>query len=123
MSLETAVAEISKLSEEVQRLHAENECLLALAKFGRWCLSEHREHIGDLDGFDVEDHAIAFGLIARHDVREPCGEGCRCDDFPGICLRETDLAKLPEPPPRMVKTRYIYAGKGTPLPFPSDEEL
>lgn len=88
---------LKELSEEVQRLHAENKRLR---------------------------HEIACACNALRDSILVSGNDLKTNLHWVKRLEkviETDLGKLPEPPPRTVKTRYIYAGKGTPLPFPSDD--
>ena len=91
---ETAVDEVIKLSSEVQRLHAENDSLLALAKLGRWAIETGRY---DLEGRAIQKKAIEFGLIYEVIATESCGGECNCADFgewPIACLRLTDKAKV-----------------------------
>lgn len=61
-----------------------------LAAFGAWCLAEHREGFGDLDGGELQEKAKALGLIVPVTVAERCGDDCACADyadFPQECLR------------------------------------
>ena len=48
---------------------------------------------GDVDGGDLQDLAIACGLLTPVTATEPCGEGCWCaeyhGDFPVTCYRKT----------------------------------
>jgi hypothetical protein len=85
--------------EERDKLKADNARLLALARFGRWCLEESRIDFTEVDGGSIQDKAESLGLLANVIVMKPCGEECRCidyyDEFPAQCLRETDLAQLP----------------------------
>ena len=62
----------------------------ALTKFGLAVLEESRDELGDLDGGWLQDKAEELGLLVRVPVTEPCGELCRCDDFPMDCLRYSD---------------------------------
>lgn len=48
----------------------------------------------DIDGGDVQDAAVEFGLLQAFEVSEPCGESCVCveyGDFPQVCYRKTKL--------------------------------
>lgn len=73
-----------------------SEINLKFAAFGRWILTQHRGNlndIGDLDGGEIQDAAIRFGLLHEVEVTEPCSEDCcNCaeyyDEFPAKCLRE-----------------------------------
>jgi len=58
-----------------------------LAKFALAVLQESRVELADLDGGWLQDKAEALGLLVRVPVTEPCGEKCRCEDFPQDCLR------------------------------------
>ena len=50
---------------------------------------------GDVDGGFLQDTAIKHGLLAAHEVTEPCNpEGCHCaeyGDFPQTCYRQTAM--------------------------------
>ena len=44
----------------------------------------------DADGGEIQDTALALGLVVRTTVDAPCGETCRCaeyGDFPATCFR------------------------------------
>ena len=58
-----------------------------LEKFALAVLAESRDSLGDLDGGWLQDKAEELGLLVRVPVTEPCGEACRCEDFPSDCLR------------------------------------
>jgi hypothetical protein len=94
-------ADLRAACEERDALRIANVRLLALARFGEWCLREARDVFGDLDGGSVQDKAESLGLLAEVTVTEPCGEECTCAEyyggFPMKCLRYTDLAHLPVP--------------------------
>lgn len=68
-----------------------NDLIGKLASFGAWCLREHRQDFGDLDGASLQDKAEQIGLLVRVPVSEPCGEDCHCaeyyGEFPTECLR------------------------------------
>jgi hypothetical protein len=54
------------------------------------------EWIGDVDGGTLQNAAVKHGLLAEHEVAEPCGDGCNCasyGDFPQTCYRPTDTMK------------------------------
>lgn len=87
-------ATVDRLEESLVNQQQEIEDLWPLAKLGRWCLSASREEFADVDCFEIEELAIELGLLKMHPVTESCGEGCRCEDFPTMCYRETDLAQL-----------------------------
>jgi hypothetical protein len=65
-----------------------------LMEFGRFCLDQHREDNGDIDGGWLQDEAKALGLLVEVEVTEPCCENCWCaehhGEFPCKCLREFD---------------------------------
>lgn len=89
------------LCEEPCTTVAELADLRALARLGRWCLDESRQHdCSDVDAASLQDKAIELGLLAYVEVSEPCGEACPCleyhgsDGFPARCLRYTDRAIL-----------------------------
>ena len=50
---------------------------------------------GDVDGGFLQEVAIEHGLLAPHEVTEPCNpDGCQCaeyGDFPQICYRRTSI--------------------------------
>lgn len=66
-----------------------------LLRFAGRALSEARVgQIGDWDGGDLEETALACGLLAAHEVTEPCDpEACRCAEYglPTTCYRLTEL--------------------------------
>lgn len=65
------------------------------AKMGAWALETSRDEMGDLDGGEIQDAALAFGLLHEVEVSESCCDECRCaeyDDFPQTCIRMTDAA-------------------------------
>ena len=82
-----------QLIQEIQRVRrAALEEAAPLIRLGLKALEECRDGC-DFDGFDIQDKAEAFGVIARQHVTEPCGERCSCaeeDDFPTECYRDTD---------------------------------
>ncbi len=68
-----------------------------LEKFGLAVLRESRYDLSDLDGGWIQDTAEEFGLLLPHEVDAPCGETCRCEDFPSLCLRYSpEVQKLME---------------------------
>lgn len=72
------------------KLLAEIERLTPWAKMGAWALETSREEMGGLDGGEIQDAALAFGLLHEVEVTEPCCDECQCaeyDDFPQKCLR------------------------------------
>ena len=81
--------------KEINKLRAENESLMALAKLGRWVLDMRSEH--NSDDLDIETKSIELGLLVEVMATEPCGEGCYCNSwstFPQKCLRLSDKAKV-----------------------------
>ena len=100
MSLATAVDEVIKLSAEVRRLHAENDSLMALARFGRWSLGFHLEGYHEKYSSYDRDAAFDLGILEEVRVEKPCSDNCQCkfydNVFPRNCVRETPLAQLPE---------------------------
>lgn len=91
---------------EIERLRAEHNSLIALAIFGRKCFESHRDGLNDLDGDDLQEWALEFGLLKETKVFAPCNSdpdvGCWCweyhGEFPCICIKPTSLAQLPEKP-------------------------
>lgn len=81
------------------RLDALEREVEALRKFAGLVLSDHRENMGDVSGFDVEDWAVECGLLEKVEVHEPCGDDCQCveyhgsDGFPAECLRNSALGQ------------------------------
>ena len=65
---------------EIDKLKAEREQLVALAKFGKWCLSSPEE---EFESITLNAKAEEFGLVAR-------------DDNYLLNYSETPLAQLPE---------------------------
>lgn len=86
-------ANLDKIDELTERTYV-TEADKKFAAFGRWCLTQHRENLGDIDGSDIQDAAIGFGLLHEVRVEKPCAEECSCveyygsDNFPADCLRE-----------------------------------
>ncbi len=61
-----------------------------LAAFGAWCAREFRDSLSDVDGGSAQDAMARLGVIVKHTVTEPCGEGCVCaeyGDFPHECYK------------------------------------
>lgn len=64
--------------------------LAKLARFGAWCAKEFRDSLADVDGGSAQDAMERLGVIEKHMVAEPCGEGCVCveyGDFPHECFK------------------------------------
>jgi hypothetical protein len=59
------------LEIKIATLKAERDQLVALAKFGRWCLKNHKEFVYDIYVGDVEAEAITCGLITRLENDDP----------------------------------------------------
>ena len=58
---------------------------------------------GDWDGGDVQELAVAYGLLVPEEMAGPCREeGCQCAkngaEFPEICYRKTYLAAITKEP-------------------------
>lgn len=66
---------LSVLAER-DALRAENE---RLRNFARRVM-EAWPH-GDVDGWELQDAAIEFGLLQETRVHEPCGEQCQCAEY------------------------------------------
>lgn len=67
-----------------------SDALSKLAAFGAWALREARADLGDLNGGEMQDKAVDLGVLVPIEAQEPCGDGCRCqeyDDFPQTCYR------------------------------------
>lgn len=67
-----------------------NDELTALRAFAQRVMKNWPD--GDVDGGELQDAAVKYGLLAPHEVNDRCGEGCRCadvGDFPLICYRPT----------------------------------
>jgi len=62
-------------------------------KFAIAVLEESRDELADLEGGWLQDKAEEFGLLVRVPVTEPCGNDCRCEDFPQDCLRYSPSVK------------------------------
>lgn len=48
----------------------------------------------DVDGGDIQDAAVEFGLLQAFEVSAPCGEACVCaeyGEFPHACYRKTSV--------------------------------
>lgn len=66
-----------------------------LAAFGWACLREHRDHMGDIDGFFAQHAAIDTGVLVSRQVFESCGGDCDCvwHGFPTECLVTDDACR------------------------------
>ena len=75
--------------------------VLRLAAFGAWAAREFRDSLADVDGGSAQDAMERLGVIAKHTVTEPCGEGCVCaeyGDFPHECFKFVpSVARLMNP--------------------------
>jgi hypothetical protein len=60
---------------------------LRLREFANTILRQQRGEIGDVDGGFIEDTALRLGLLVAVPVTESCGDACRCDVIPGVCIR------------------------------------
>lgn len=71
----------------------EHEAELAgLRRFAGKVLLSAREHMGDVDGGDIQGWAVESGLLKEVQATEPCGEHCECasvGDFPLACFLYT----------------------------------
>lgn len=66
------------------------DVLTPLARLGLWALTEMREYAGDLDGYDVQEHAEAFGVVKAVPAPKPCGDDCPCAEYEAeVCYRDT----------------------------------
>ena len=77
----------NSLSEGIKELRGKLAEAENFQRFAIAVLEESREELADLDGGWLQDTAEEFGLLERITVTEPCGEMCRCEDFPQECLR------------------------------------
>lgn len=83
-------------ADRLDELEAE---VAALRKFTGLVLGEHRMNMADVDGFDVQEWAVACGLLEIVEVHEPCGDDCECveyhgiDSFPVECLRNSPIGQ------------------------------
>lgn len=81
---------IERLRKAAILLEGDNDKLRAFANK----VMEVRPDYG-IDGGELQEHAIEFGLIAPHEAKEACGEGCNCaqyvSDWPTTCYRPTAL--------------------------------
>ena len=86
-----AYNEVAEQCDDLQAHVNEAERKLAEAenfqRFAIAVLEESREELTDINGGWLQDTAEEFGLLERITVTEPCGEMCRCEDFPQECLR------------------------------------
>lgn len=89
--------EIDRLRGVVVTMINERDRMRSAAMFGLCVLEDARENLGsDVGGDDIQDWAIAHGLLTPVHVTEPCGEDCTCeewDDFPQECLRYSGLTR------------------------------
>ena len=85
----------STSNETIATLKAECEKLRAFANEIMDCWPD-----GDVDGGFLQEVAIEHGMIAPHEVTEPCNpDGCQCaefSDFPLICYRRTSMLDTAE---------------------------
>ncbi len=85
-----------------QPADAEGADLVALARFGLWCLEEARgcDGPGDVDGGALQGKALELGLLTSHEVTERCESSfCACEEygFPATCIRNSPaLERLQE---------------------------
>ena len=77
----------NSLAEGIKELRGKLAEAENFQRFAIAVLEESREELADLDGGWLQDTAEEFGLLERITVTEPCGEMCRCEDFPQECLR------------------------------------
>ena len=81
---------IEQYATEISALKAQCEKLRAFANAVMDCWPD-----GDVDGGFLQEEAIHHGLLAPHEVTEPCNpDGCQCaeyGDFPQICYRRTSI--------------------------------
>jgi hypothetical protein len=88
---EYAVSLETGLGSDVCELRDSNERLRAFAKevLAGW------PHDDGVDMGDLQDIAVAHGLLVKETRTEPCGETCLCRecdaDFPVDCFRKTKL--------------------------------
>lgn len=71
------------------------EAVEPFVRFTLWVLEHQREYQADLNGGDIQDKMVAFGILAPTRVTEACSESCVCAefDFPMECYRDSDLTK------------------------------
>lgn len=69
-----ATQALASKDAEIARLR---EDLLALQMFTDSVIGEFPDH-GDIDGFDLQDIAVACGLLKEETITAPCGEHCSC---------------------------------------------
>lgn len=89
---EIATLQADNASLLARDLEAENDSLMALARFGRWALDRRSQ--GELTDLSK---AIELGLLVEVIATEPCGDECSCNTwstFPIECLQLTDKAKV-----------------------------
>ena len=84
---------------EMQALKFAESDLAVLRAFAKKCLKDWPD--GGIDGFDLQDYAIEFGLLSGKTVNGPCcEEGCNCAEtaeFPTTCYFRTPLLTGIEP--------------------------
>ena len=48
---------------------------------------------GGIDGFDLQELGLKYGLLEEKTMIKPCGENCACNEagvgFPTACYRKT----------------------------------
>lgn len=88
-SLERAVPRLISALREARR---QDKALQRVAQFGASILARFHDDLCDLDGFDIEQHALEAGVIRKEQVSEPCGEDCVCAEYgmPSECNVYTD---------------------------------
>lgn len=100
-SIYAVIASLWEARHQIQALIAERDKLLdfAIAIMRYW-------PEGDVDGGDLQDTAVKYGLLEPEHRTEPCAEnGCKCREDYGFtegdewdCYRHTALLKGPPPP-------------------------
>lgn len=97
-----SAADNRALTEERDALRERVEALEKVQLFAGKVLGYHREHMSDVDGGDIQEWALAAGLLHEVAVTESCGaEDCACLDyygeiseqFPAQCMRLTDAGR------------------------------
>ena len=86
------------LRDELARVEIERDALRSFAQAVMECWP-----MGDLDGGELHDAAVAHGLLIPETRHEPCAEGCNCAENADaqewrlgvVCYRKTPLLKGP----------------------------